>query len=57
MNNDEHLLTQTEARAEARKLNEAGDHPEGLVNIAQTVPAQAWGGEERGWTVSLVRAQ
>jgi len=52
----EKLLTQTQARQEARRLNDAGDHPEGMVNIAQAVPAQSWGGRERGWTIALVRA-
>lgn len=56
MESEENLLTQTEARAEARRLNEAGDHPEGMVNIAQPVPAQSWGGQERGWTVALIPA-
>lgn len=50
------LLTQTEARQRARDLNEAGDHPNGMVNIAHPVPVGSWGGEEDGWNVSLVSA-
>lgn len=50
------LLTQTEARKRARDLNEEGDHPNGMVNVAHPVPVGSWGGHEEGWTVSLVAA-
>lgn len=48
------LITQSEARQLARRLNEASDHPEGMVNIAHAVPIGSWGGHEQGWSVSLV---
>lgn len=51
---EDNLMTQTEARCEAKRLNNAEDYPEGMVNIAATVPERAWGGTERGWTVRLV---
>lgn len=47
------LLTQTEARAEAKRLNAERCAPEGLAYIAHTVPRSSWGGHEKGWTVSL----
>lgn len=50
------LLTQVEARRLARRLNESGDVVEGHVNVAHTVPVSAWGGQEKGWAVSLVKA-
>jgi hypothetical protein len=46
-------MTQTEARAEARQLND-GQLPEGLCAIAHAYPLNSWGGHEKGWTVSIV---
>lgn len=51
---EKNLMTQPEARQEAHRLNDAEDFPKGMRNVAQTVPAGAWGGEEDGWTVALV---
>lgn len=50
---DETLITQTEARKLATALNDRGA-PEGTGYIAYPIPANSWGGTERGWTVSLV---
>lgn len=50
------LLTQAAARQLARQLNADNDVVEGHVNVAHTVPINAWGGREKGWTVSLVKA-
>ncbi len=47
------LVTQTEARKLAQKLNEHGT-PAGTGYIAHTIPRNAWGGQEHGWTVSLI---
>lgn len=38
----------------ARELNDKGDVVPGMVNVAHTVPVNAWGGHEKGWSVSLV---
>ncbi len=51
------LLTQSEARKLAREKNEAGDYPNGMVNVAHAVPVGSWGGQEQGWSVSLVKAE
>lgn len=48
------LMTQTEARRQAKHDNEAGTLPAGLVAIAVPVPRGAWGGHEKGWTVEYV---
>jgi hypothetical protein len=53
---DQHLISQSAARQQARELNEAGDYPAGMVNIAHPVPVNSWGGQEKGWSVSLVMA-
>lgn len=50
----EDLLSQTDARREARRLNDEGKVPEGLIAIAGAVPLNSWGGQERGWTVYYV---
>lgn len=51
----EQLLTQTEARAEARRLN--SDYQPGMpVAIAVPVPFNSWGGQERGWAVAYTLA-
>lgn len=42
------LMTQTEARREARALGERG-----IPAVATTVPANCWGGNEKGWTVYI----
>lgn len=47
------LLSQTEARQEARKLNET-PLASGLVHVAAPFPFGSWGGEEKGWTVITV---
>ena len=44
------LLTQSEARAEARRISEE----EGSITIATPVPYDSWGGEEDGWTVTTL---
>lgn len=49
MNND--LLTQSEARARAKAINESGQVPYGLVAVAVAFPRSSWGGHEQGWTV------
>lgn len=46
---DADLLTQAEARAEAKRLS-----AEGVPHIAVPVPAGSWGGTERGWTVVVL---
>lgn len=50
----EPLMTQTEARTEAKRLNASGEIPDQLVAIAVAVPRNSWGGHEKGWTVILV---
>lgn len=52
---EDRLLTQSEARDEAKRLNQEWT-PEGMVNIAHPVPFSSWGGHEKGWSVSLVAA-
>lgn len=47
------LLTQTEARKLAHKLNERGT-PKGTGYIAHAIPINSWGGQEHGWSVSLI---
>lgn len=49
-----HLVTQTEARAEAKAENESGEVPAGLAAVAGPWPPRAWGGHEQGWTVYWV---
>lgn len=51
----EQLMTQSEARAEAREWNEQNrlsPNPAPLALIAHTIPRDAWGGAERGWACS-----
>jgi hypothetical protein len=45
------LMTQTEARTEAKRLNTDGLVPAGLVAVAVAWPIRSWGGHEQGWTV------
>lgn len=52
--NDPELLTQTEARRLARAVNESGRNPQDLTAVAHTIPPNAWGGHEQGWSVSMV---
>jgi hypothetical protein len=42
------LMTQSEARAEAKRL-----HAGGIPAIAHAVPVASWGGHEKGWTVTI----
>jgi len=44
------LMTQTEARQEAKRLYEES----GIMAIAGPVPLNSWGGQEKGWTVYIV---
>jgi hypothetical protein len=50
----EDLMTQAQARAEARRLNEDGLVPAELVAVAVPWPTTSWGGHEEGWTVCYV---
>jgi len=56
MNDSADLMSQTDARREARRLNESGEVPDGLIAVATTYPAGSWGGQEQGWTVNYVNA-
>jgi hypothetical protein len=47
-------MTQTEARQEAKRLNESDELPKGLAAIATANPMGSWGGREREWVVTLV---
>lgn len=49
----EQLLSQTEARQQARALNNESPTP-GIAWIAHAVPLGSWGGHEKGWSVSAV---
>lgn len=42
------LMTQTEARQEAKRLQDKG-----IFAIAGAVPLNSWGGHEDGWTVYI----
>lgn len=45
----EELLSQADARQQARALTEAG-----TPAVAVAVPSGSWGGTEQGWTVNLL---
>lgn len=47
------LMTQSEARGEAKRLNKEEAPPYGTAWIAVAVPESSWGGQEKGWTVRL----
>lgn len=47
-------MNQTEARAEAKRLNDQAGPDFPLVAVARTVPPNAWGGHELEWTVDYV---
>lgn len=50
----EELLTQADARTEAKRLNDEHLVPDDLVAVAARYPLGAWGGQEQGWTVTYV---
>lgn len=45
------LMTQTEARTEAKRINDANLAPAGTVAVASRYPANSWSGQEKGWVV------
>lgn len=47
------LMTQTEARKEAKRLYEE----DGIMAVAGPVPLNSWGGQEKGWTVYIVSGE
>lgn len=49
----EGLITQSEARAEAKRLN-VDRKPGDPIAIAVAYPKSSWGGREEGWTVNYV---
>lgn len=52
MSDEENLISQSEARREAKRLNDSGEVPEDLIAVALPVPFSSWGGREKGWTVA-----
>lgn len=51
---DDKLLTQTEARRQAAALNLTWNVTgTGVCHVAHPVPEGSWGGQEKGWSVSL----
>lgn len=46
------LVSQTEARRQAKEINETGQAPFPLIAIAVPYPINSWGGKEKGWTVT-----
>lgn len=45
------LMSQSDARREARRLNEAGEAPLGTAMVAAPWPLGSWSGTQAGWTV------
>ena len=53
---EDQLMTQGDARREAKRIYAAGEFPDGLIPVATAWPPNSWGGAEKGWTVTYVPA-
>lgn len=47
------LMDQIDARKKAKERNEKDNPPAGYAYIAHAYPETAWGGQEKGWVVTL----